>query len=440
MNSLSHLARTICTQALAQLDVGKAVRDAFSLTEDTVTVAGATLAFSQIDEVFILAAGKAAIPMYSAARDALAPVANVRIQALVVGPPQSTAPSDGTEFIAAGHPTPNESSLRAAEAALTLLRQATHRTLVLFLISGGASSLLEKPVDSTILPSEMATLHRLLVESGLPIAEMNILRKHLSAVKGGRLAQAAFGARQQITMLVSDVDPTTPEVVGSGPSLPDESTLDDCQALLRNLQPFHQIPASILSFVASPLSPETPKPGGPLFARAAWQTVMSSDHLAAAARAAAEVHGFHVEIDNTCDDWDYQQAGRYLLHRSRELTARYGPTCLISVGEVSVPLPAQHGTGGRNGHFALWCADEAARTGQQVTILSAATDGVDGNSRSAGAVCDWSTTELARVAGMSVEAALTSFNTAPLLAAIGATLPGGATGQNVRDLRLILTL
>jgi hydroxypyruvate reductase len=298
--------------------------------------------------------------------------------------------------------------------------------------------MLEQPVNESISLSDLAAFYDALITSGLSIARMNALRKHISAVKGGRLAEAASAARFQLTLLVSDVPASTPDSIGSGPTLPDSTTLADCLNILDELGQHSRIPQSVQAFLRSPQCPETPRADASIFSHSLWRTILSSEDLAEAAAIHARAAGFHVEIDNQCDEWEYREAGAYLLERSRVLAQHHRRSCLISVGEISIELPPNPGVGGRNGHFALWCATQAALQSETVTILSAGSDGIDGNSNAAGAVCDQHTVHEANNLGLSVEKALLGFNTAPLLDAIGASILCGPTGNNLRDLRLLL--
>jgi len=430
MTKLTDEARGILAETLRQVDVRRVVQRHVGCDGDAVTLGGKTVPKRDLDEVLLIAVGKAALPMYEAARDALC---KVPVRGLVVT--NQVAKVVGAEVLAGSHPLPDVASLRAACAVLTLLQDATERTAVVFLISGGASAMLEAPLDSRISIEDTAAFYQALIGSGLPIAQMNALRKHFSAVKGGRLAEAAAKARMQYTMLVSDVPSGLPDAIGSGPSLPDSTSLADCRGLLRSLG---ALPPSVAEFFDSTRCVETPKHGDPCFERAHWEVVLSSEHLAHAAAKAARATGFRVEIDNGCDEWEYRDAGRYLLDRGLEISGEPSRVCLISVGEVSVTLPAKTGEGGRNQQFALWCAAEAARRGVIATILSVGSDGIDGNSQVAGAICDETTPEQARKLGLNVQVALDGFDTTPLLRAVGAAVETGPTGNNLRDLRMLL--
>ena len=309
-------------------------------------------------------------------------------------------------------------------------------SLVIFMISGGGSSIVEKPVDDEISLPDLAATYQTLVHSGAPIAEINAIRKHLSAVKGGRLAQAAYPA-QQVSILVSDVPDATPDALASGPTMPDSTSIHDCERIAAQYNLVDQFPASVADLFRQHALDETPKSDDPAFVRARWWTVLSNKVAIDEAAVAATHAGFAVEVDNSCDDWPYDKAADYLLNRLRELRRNVSRVCLISGGEVTVTV-RNGGIGGRNQQFALACAERIS--GQDITVLSAGTDGVDGNSPAAGAVVDGST--VVRVGdlagGEAVQHALSGFNAYPLFDALGDSIVTGPTGNNLRDLRILL--
>ena len=361
-----------------------------------------------------------------------------RLDGIVVGT-RSADDSQIRSFIG-GHPLPNEHSWEAAGAVLEYLSadgQEQDETLVLFLISGGASAMLERPLDSSMTLADTIGFHQALVHSGLNIETMNVLRKHLSAVKGGRLAVAA-GSATQCTLLISDVPGTAIHIVGSGPTLPDPSTLEDCIEILdshRKVLPFSD---KVMALYRDRILPETPKSGNVAFARSSGFALLSSEDLCVQAAALAREQGFFVEADHTCDEWDYEEAADYLLQRVQLLGNEHPRVCLISVGEVSVQLKDSHGVGGRNQQFVVQCARRMTESGQRVTVLSGGSDGIDGNSSAAGGVADESTVSRAAALGMTATEALGAFDTHKMLRALGDTLLTGPSGNNVRDLRLLL--
>src|SRR6201987_2798832 len=264
------------------------------------------------------------------------------------------------------------------------------------MLSGGGSAIAEKPIDDDISLDDLMATYRALVLSGAPIAEINATRKHLSAVKGGRLAQAAYPA-QQISLLVSDVPDTTLDALASGPTMPDSTTVADCYTLVEKYKLLEQFPPSVRELFQRHALEETPKSDDPAFVRARWWPVLSNKTALDAAGVAATAQGYAVEVDNSCDDWDYDRAADYLLDRLRKLRMSVSRVCLISGGEVTVRV-TNGGTGGRNQQFALACAQKIAC--ENITVLSAGTDGIDGNSPAAGAVADGSTVERSQKQGL----------------------------------------
>jgi glycerate 2-kinase len=397
--------------------------------------------------VFVVSIGKAGHTMVAA----LEAQAGSRFEGIVASSVEPDTQIRGFRYFRGGHPTPTAESIRAAEAVLKSLRALDAASLVIFMISGGGSSIIEEPIvsseDEKISLDDLIATYRTLVHSGAPIAEINAIRKHLSAVKGGRLAQAAYPA-QQVSILVSDVPDATPDALASGPTMPDSTTVHDCERIAAKYGLLDQFPSSTADLFREHTLDETPKSDDPAFVRARWWTVLSNETAIDEAAGAARAAGFAVEIDNCCDDWDYEKAADYLVNRVRELRAKEPRVCLLSGGEVTVTV-RNGGTGGRNQQFALACAEKIA--GDRITVLSAGTDGIDGNSPAAGAIVDGSTVMRAgalqtgdmqaseeNVGTSTVRDALADFDTFPFLNKLGDAIITGPTGNNVRDLRVLL--
>jgi len=330
---------------------------------------------------------------------------------------------------------PNHESLRAAEAILRALESLNERSLVVYLLSGGGSAIVEKPISDEISLDDLIRTYGALVHSGAPIAQINTVRKHLSAVKGGRMALAASPAHQ-ISILVSDVPDNALDSLASGPTVPDTSTAEQCYELVQQYNLLPQFPEGVRSLFLNHELEETPKPGDPLFERARWSPILSNVTAQKAAVELAALHGFAIQIDNACDDWDYRKAADYLLDRVRELRKGVSRVCLISGGEVTVTVDGTPGVGGRNQQFALYCAEHIQ--GENIAVLSAGTDGIDGNSPAAGAVAEGTTIARATEKGLSAAAALKAFDAYPLFDALGDAIMTGYTGTNVRDVRVLL--
>jgi len=435
-----NLLRYFFQEALRRVDAGEAVTRQICRQDERLRLGHSTYDPGQIDRLLILSIGKAGASMYEGAMAALRrDFAALPVDAVVVAP---TAPplASGLSFCTGSHPTPDQNSRDAANVVIDRLRSANERTLILFLISGGASSMIERPLDPGISVEHTADFYRSLVGSGLSIVGINVLRKHFSSVKGGRLVSLASRAFGVCTLIVSDVPEGSIGVVGSGPSVPDRATTEDCLRIFYVLRQRVTLPASILDFFAGPLLVETPKPSDPVFATSHAESILSSKDLSAAVKDLALKAGFHVEVDNCCDERAFDDAGLHLLERGRELRKRYGRSCLISVGELSVQVRPPSGLGGRNQHFALWCATRLTAPGDDLYVLSAGSDGIDGHSPAAGAMVDRTTCDRARHLGLDADRALADFNSYPLLDRIGDTLITGPTGNNLRDLRIVLSL
>jgi hydroxypyruvate reductase len=329
--------------------------------------------------------------------------------------------------------------MRAAETILRALDSLNGRALVIYLISGGGSAIVEKPISEEISFDDLVQTYRALVHSGAPIAKINAIRKHLSAVKGGRMALAASPAHQ-VSIMVSDVPEDATDSLASGPTMPDSSTVEQCHQIVQEYDLLPRFPQSVRELFKMHWLPETPKPGDPLFERARWWPILSNASALKAAVERAALNGFAIQIDNTCDDWDYRKAADFLLERVRELRKGVSRVCLISGGEVTVAVNGggdePPGVGGRNQQFVLYCAERIQ--GENIAVLSAGTDGIDGNSPAAGAVADGSTIARATDKGLSAEAALAGFNSYPFFDALGDTIMTGYTGTNVRDVRVLL--
>src|SRR5262249_2913860 len=299
----------------------------------------------------------------------------------------------------------------------------------------GASAMAEQAIDPDIPLEDLIETYRVLVHCGAPMGQMNAIRKYLSAVKGGRLAEAAYPA-QQVSILVSDVPEHSLDALASGPTMPDSSTTSDCYEIARRYDLLDRLPPTVHSLFAERALEETPKKDDPIFVRSRWWTVLSSETAAKSAAKFASASGFAVEIDNSCDDWEYEKAADYLLDRLRALRRGVSQACIISAGEVTVKVDRAEARGGRNQQFALYCAKKIA--GENIAVLSAGTDGIDGNSNAAGAVADGSTVERASAAGVDLDGSLKNFESAAFFEALGDAIVTGPTGNNVRDLRVLL--
>lgn len=378
--------------------------------------------------VIVVGAGKAAAAMAEAVEAAWPGV-----EGMVVTRYGHHAPCRSIRVVEAAHPVPDAAGVAAADELLGTVAGLTADDLVLCLLSGGGSALLPALPEGVALAEEQA-LARALLRSGASIAEMNCVRKHVSRIKGGRLAAAAAPARVH-TLLISDVPGDDPATVASGPTVPDPTTRADALAVLAR----HAIapPASIRAWLARRES-ETPK----VLANATWSVIASArDALAAAAEVAADagytpvILGDAVEGEAAAVAADHAAVVRAVREEGRPATA---PCVLLSGGETTVTVRG-HGRGGRNVEYLLALALALALDGADgVHALAADTDGIDGTQDNAGAVIDATTLARAAAAGRDAAAHLADNDAYSFFDAIGDLVVTGATRTNVNDFRAIL--
>ncbi len=426
----------------------------------------ATIDLSAYKRIFVISLGKAAGPMLDTLLDRMKRRKGLSGICCWNQVPHSR--NWRIRYFEGGHPLPNEDTFAAARATLALLRKARKDTLIFFLISGGGSAMFDLPLDPKITLEETQEFHQLLLASGAPINEINTLRKHFSAVKGGRLAMAAPDAAK-VSLLLPDVPLRTLDALSSGPTSPDHSTIADVRELIAKYDLSAKLPASIRAFFERDDMPESPGNKGwrpsffPKLARpeiaparrvaaavnmseedeafrdSVFEILLSSHDLVESAKAMAEKAGYFAAVDNSCDDWDYADAARYLLNLFHSLRTTHKRLCLISVGEVTVTLNRKPGAGGRNQQFAMACALELENhPGERLTVLSAGSDGIDGNTQAAGAIADPTTVTRAHAFGFHLKESLAAFNACPMFTALGDAVVTGPTGHNLRDLRLLI--
>ncbi len=436
MKDLKQIARRIFLTALADVELDRLIPRKVCREGSTLKIGPHEQRLDGFAEIRMVAFGKAAAPMARAVADLLLP--DFRARGIVVAPAAAEVPA-GFRLLIAGHPIPNQGSLDAARAVEAFVAGSSASTLVIFLISGGGSALLERPILPSIALAELQAWNALLVGCGATIEEINVLRKHLSAVKGGRLAVLLCGrAATQWTLLVSDVPEGKVSTIASGPTLPDPSTVAECYRIAERYRLLEQMPGTIRKLFTGRELEETPKPGGAAFEQSRYFVLASSRDLAHAAHRAAEAAGFCTDVDNGCDDWPLEKAADYLWQRFGECRKACGgrPVGLVSTGELMCPVTGP-GVGGRNQAFVLHMLERIA--GQPIAVLSAGSDGADGNSPAAGAVADGASLGRARALGLDPAECFARSDSHSFFRALSDTIETGPTGNNLRDLRLILS-
>jgi len=435
MADLKQIARQIFHETLAAIDIPAATQRKL-WRDGTVLYCGDELAVELrgLSHVCVIAIGKAAHAMV----DGLMPVIprEMKVGGVVSAP---TVPENRVaelRYFVGGHPIPNLDSWRAAEAILDELRGCDEKTLVFFLLSGGGSALVELPLDPEQTLEDVQGLYSVLVTCGAPIADLGKVRRHLSAVKGGRLAVAA-GRATKITLAVSDVPKRQEVALASGPTIPDPTTIEDAMDVLAKYNLRGRLPRAVSRWVDGGKMTETPKSGDAAFLDAHFSLLLGTDDLFHPAHRAAECRGFVTCCDNSTDDWPAREAAEYLLEQLEGLrTAQPGRrVAVIADGEVSSPVTGT-GVGGRNSAFVLACVEKIA--GRGVCVFSAGTDGIDGNSFAAGAVADGETLGRARELSMDMDEYFQASDSHTFFARLGDAIITGPTGNNLRDLRILL--
>ena len=394
----------------------------------------------------VLGAGKAGGAMAQAVEalwPADAPLAGLVVTRYHHTPPRPAGLPQRIEVVEASHPVPDAAGLAAAQRILHLTEGLTADDLVLCLISGGGSALLTLPCEGLTL-EEKQKINRQLLESGAHIGEMNTVRKHLSAIKGGRLA-AACAPAQVVTLTISDVPGDDPSVIASGPTVGDASTCADALAILARYQ--IAVPEGVLERLRSQAL-ETPKPGDAVFSGHAVHMIATPQQSLEAAAAAARALGMEAHILSDEIEGESREVGKVHAALARAV-ARRGqpfakPCVILSGGETTVtvrPQPAgmPRGRGGRAGEFCLGLA-QALQGQAGVWALAADTDGIDGVEDNAGAFVAPDTLVRARAAGMKVEQFLDRNDAYGFFEPLGALVLTGPTHTNVNDFRALLIL
>jgi hydroxypyruvate reductase len=434
MRSTKQIARQIFLEALKSIDIPTTMERKLQFEGSRLVLPDTTIDLARFSRVLVIGIGKASHAMAGS----LATILPNRISptGVVVAPTDPAAALPDFEYFLGGHPLPNADSWRAGEAVLRLLRTCDERALAFFLLSGGGSALFEVPLNPDMTLEDVRAVHRALVTCGAPIDAMNTVRRHLSAVKGGRLAVAA-GPAAKVTLAATDVPVGKEAALASGPTLPDPTTIADVERIFGQYELRKRLPAALLRWLDAGLMPETPKSHDPAFTNSHFLLLLGMEDLFHAAHHAAEAHGYLSCCDNSTDDWGVEKAADNLLLQLEEWkrSNRGQRVALIADGELSSPVSG-NGVGGRNSAFVLACVEKIA--GQKVTVLSAGTDGIDGNSPAAGAVADGETLARAKALGFDPAAAFRQSDAYSFFARLDDAITTGPTGNNLRDLRLLL--
>ena len=387
---------------------------------------------------FVVGMGKASVQMAKAAEDILGD----RIEeGLVVTKYGHGGKLRRIKVLEAGHPVPDQAGTRAAEEILKVALRAGEGDILLCLISGGGSALTPLPPEGITLEEKRRTTE-LLLRCGARIEELNAVRKHLSRIKGGRLAEAANPARV-VSLVLSDVVGDPLEVIASGPTVPDPTTFEDCILIARKYGIWEELTSSVrmrFEMGAKGDLPETPKPGDPAFSSCKNTIVGNNRTALEAARREAEVRGYKALLLTSFLQGEAREVGRALASVVKEVRKSgepvEPPACLLCGGETTVTVRGK-GKGGRNQELALAMVGELAGL-EGVLVLSAGTDGTDGPTDAAGAFVDGGTSKRARKLGLEPDDYLRENDSYNFFRALGDLFVTGPTGTNVMDLQIAL--
>ncbi|MCS6807079.1 MAG: glycerate kinase [Acidobacteriota bacterium] len=443
LHTLRRDALAIFHAGLQAVDAIAAIRRHVSYRDQKLNIDGRTYDLSRRGHVYVVGAGKASAAMAQAIEEI---VGEDKLKAGLVSVKYGHAGASLRVIQAreAGHPVPDEAGLNNSKQIIELLRQTTRDDLVICLLSGGGSALLPCPTQGVTL-ADKQRVTQLLLQCGATIHEINAVRKHLSQLKGGRLARLAAPSRV-VSLILSDVVGDDVSSIASGPTAPDDTTFADCLRILDKYQLRDQIPSAVLKVLqrgARGQIEETPKSNDPLFRgqRRPQNLIIGSNILAVeAAKRKAEAAGYRCLVLSTLVEGETREVARVHAAIAKEI-CRSGnpiprPACIISGGETTVTIRGR-GLGGRNQEFALAAAIDIDGW-KNVVILSGGTDGSDGPTDAAGAIADGTTVQRARLKGLDPQRFLRDNDSYHFFRALGDLLITGPTLTNVMDLRLIL--
>lgn len=435
---LRRQAAAMLTAAIRAVAPDAAVKQHIVRRGDSLLVANRRYDLRAIRQILVVGAGKASAPMAAALEEILGTRLTGGVIAVKYG---YAVPLRRIRVVEAGHPLPDAAGQQAAMAMLELVRSAGPAGLVIVVISGGGSALLPAPVDGLSLEDDIRVTD-LLLRSGLAIQYVNTVRKHLSQIKGGRLAAAASPA-QVVALILSDVLGDPVDAIASGPVSPDPTTYADALDILRRNGLDGLMPAAAMTYLqrgAAGGEPETPKPTDPVFHRVQTVVVGSNEQAVAAAAEQAEALGFRTLILTTMLEGEAREAAHVWCSVVRSMRIRgipsAPPVCLLAGGETTVTVRG-HGRGGRCQEFAL-AAGQVISGWSDTVVAAVGTDGTDGPTEAAGALVDGQTVARAYAAGLDPARALADNDSYSFFAQLGDLLMTGPTRTNVNDIYLAL--
>jgi glycerate-2-kinase len=427
-------ARLIFLNTLEAINPLHAIREKVRVRQDLMMVEEQEIDLASYKEILLIGLGKASLTMGAAMEGLLG--ARISRGLLVCDRPQNVPVK--SEVIIAGHPTPDSESLRAGEKILSMVRYCAQDSLIIFLVSGGGSALVESLASASISLLDLKEMNRALVTCGASIAEINIIRKRISRIKGGRLGYLARDV-PSAAFYLSDVNPGDLRSLASNPLLPETPDSEALRAVIDKYRLGERLPETVLDVLHRAPSDEKTSWSGKRIC-----DLLLMDNLEALKVAAkiSEEAGYIVEIDTSHVEGYYRDVADALIDRLMALQERFSsrPVCLISGGEVSCPV-AGKGLGGRNQEFVLYCAArlEERDSPTRTAVLSSGTDGIDGNSDAAGSVASPETIRASRDQGIDIAGYFQNSDSHSFFRRMGGLICTGPTGNNVRDIRILIS-
>ena len=432
----------IVNKAIASADPSTAMRRRLRLEGEFLKVGVQELDISEVGKIIVVGGGKASGRM----AEALEEMIGNGITGGVVNVPEGTASGHRTrkiKLVESGHPLPTEAGIRGALEMMDLVSGLEPRDLVICLLSGGGSALVTLPVEGISL-DELRETTQLLLKSGATIQEVNAVRKHLSKIKGGQLAKAAYPAKL-ITLLVSDVVGDRLDTIASGPTYPDSTTFSDALTVIKKYGLTEEVPASVIKHLrlgSEGRLPETPKPSEKCFLNAFHEIIASNEDAVRAAAGVGKSHGLNVSIIKTAMQGEAREVGAHLAVLARGAIEAHGPVAkpalLISGGETTVTVKGE-GAGGRNQELVLSAAIGVSGL-ENVAVASFSTDGIDGPTDAAGAIADGFTSERAGSINLDPKAYLERNDSYSFFKELGDLLLTGPTRTNVMDIACLIVI
>ncbi len=431
-------AREIFRASVEAADPSRCIHQNVRLRQGILHIGQAAYVLSNFSKIFVVGAGKASVSM----ADAIEQILGDRITGGVINTKYGhSCPLQRIEVNEAGHPLPDEKGIGGTEKIVKLLNEADRETLVLCLLSGGGSALMPYPAAGICLGDKQGITQRLL-QCGASIEEVNVVRKHLSRIKGGRLCQLAHPARL-VTLILSDVVGDRLVTIASGPTVADPSTFTDCLRIIERYDFMDALPPSVIRRLragAAGKVEETPKPGDKIFT-SCQNLIVGNNRLATeAARAKTISLGYNTLVLSTQIEGEAREVAKVYTALAKEVISSgnpiTSPACFIGGGETTVAVKGK-GKGGRNQELALAAAIKINGL-QEVVILSAGTDGTDGPTDAAGAIADGQTINRAKKQGLSAPDYLRQNDSYHFFKSLDDLLITGPTGTNVMDIQIVL--